>query len=339
MRTWVVSITFLAVLLLPGLPVAAEPPAKAASTPTAATKQPQPTGLIPELNSSLACPKDGEASRFIGLGAKKRIAPDQFENISLGCISFAATESVLGPEPIKALDDAVAYLLKLDNVIRVYIDLPSKPLFADSTEDRLFRKRAFAVKQYLIDKGVYSYLEKNNGPMIAAAKTDTAQKPVKKGAVRKKEAPEPLMRLMMSADISSDPTRYRQPPTGGFQFVPLDGVYFASNKSILTFEAQQTLDSIAQYLLEQPNADRIIIFGHTDYVGSLKFNEGLGGRRAVAVRDYLAQRGVAPNLLFITQRGERHPVDENWTTEGRVRNRHVEMQVVLRDTQQLSSSR
>lgn len=340
MRAWLTSITFLGVLILPGIAVALETPKATTTATPPAVAMSDPPKEMPALNqTSLACPEAGQASLYIGLGAKKRIAPDQFENIALGCISFGETESLLSPDAMKALDDATNYLLRLDNVIRVYIDLPSTRLFKSSGEDRLYRKRAFAVKQYLINKGVYAYLEKNNAP-LTVAKPDEIKKPGKKSAsARKKATPEPMLRLVMSDDINGDPTRYRQPLTTGLQFLPLDSVYFATNKAILTAQSQQTLDSIAQYLLEQVSADRVIIFGHTDYVGSLKFNEGLGERRAHAVRDYLAKRGVAPALLFVTQRGERHPVDENWTTEGRQRNRHVEMQVLLRDNQQISSSR
>ena len=342
-RKRLTSIIFLWVLLLPGIAVALETPAKTSPSPLPPLNKEAATSGEPKeiaaLNqASLNCPKAGQANLYVGLGAKKRIAQDQFEHIALGCIAFSKTESLLGPDSTKALDAAVAYLLKLDNVIRVYIDLPSTPIFNNSAEDRLYRKRAFAVKQYLIDKGVYAYLEKNNAPVVVAT-PDDKNKPSKKVVARKKDTPEPLLRLIMSDDLNGDPTRYRQPLTGGFQFIPLDSVYFASNKAILTVQSQQTLDSIAQYLLEQANADRVVIYGHTDYVGTLKFNEGLGERRAHAVRDYLAKRGVPPSLLFVTQRGERHPVDENWTTEGRQRNRHVEMQVVLRDTQEISASR
>jgi outer membrane protein OmpA-like peptidoglycan-associated protein len=68
------------------------------------------------------------------------------------------------------------------------------------------------------------------------------------------------------------------------------------------------------------------IIGHTDSVGTDKFNQGLSERRAQAVVDeLLAQDASLLGRLQPTGRGEQEPVDTNDTAAGRANNRRVEV--------------
>lgn len=82
------------------------------------------------------------------------------------------------------------------------------------------------------------------------------------------------------------------------------------------------LDQFAQGL---DPAMRVRIVGHTDSSGSDALNEALSVERANSVRDYLASRGVAAARIDTAGRGEREPVADNSTAEGRARNRRVEI--------------
>jgi outer membrane protein OmpA-like peptidoglycan-associated protein len=82
------------------------------------------------------------------------------------------------------------------------------------------------------------------------------------------------------------------------------------------------LDPFAQGL--DPNM-RVRIVGHTDNTGSDAINDPLSVRRAEAVRDYLAGRGVAPSRVQISGRGSREPVASNANEAGRAQNRRVEI--------------
>lgn len=84
------------------------------------------------------------------------------------------------------------------------------------------------------------------------------------------------------------------------------------------------LDQFAQGLQGQPNTE-VRIIGHTDSTGPDDLNERLSVQRAQATRDYLAARGVDPRQVQVAGRGEREPVADNNSDNGRARNRRVEI--------------
>ena len=67
------------------------------------------------------------------------------------------------------------------------------------------------------------------------------------------------------------------------------------------------------------------IQGHTDWVGGQEFNLALSQRRAAAIRDYLASRGISSERLETRGFGESRPISSNSTVIGRSHNRRVEM--------------
>lgn len=77
---------------------------------------------------------------------------------------------------------------------------------------------------------------------------------------------------------------------------------------------------------------RVRIVGHTDSTGSDATNNPLSVDRAAAVRDYLVTQGLAASRVQIEGRGEREPVADNTSADGRARNRRVE--IFLREAQQ-----
>jgi OOP family OmpA-OmpF porin len=113
-----------------------------------------------------------------------------------------------------------------------------------------------------------------------------------------------------------------------FKYVPLHPVLFNSGKATLSHEGQQALDAAADYLLKHDNIKRILVEGNTDYIGNNKYNDRLSDRRTEMVRNYLTLKGVDPTLIVLTGKGETTPVDQNWTREGRQRNRHVAIHAV-----------
>jgi outer membrane protein OmpA-like peptidoglycan-associated protein len=112
------------------------------------------------------------------------------------------------------------------------------------------------------------------------------------------------------------------------RFVTLGRVTFVSDKWQLTDADKRVLDNVSAYLLANPGAERLLLDGHTDWVGRVKFNDTLSDKRAMAVQDYLIAKGVDPSLIRWKGHGERAPVDENWTRLGRDRNRQVELYAV-----------
>jgi peptidoglycan-associated lipoprotein len=86
-----------------------------------------------------------------------------------------------------------------------------------------------------------------------------------------------------------------------------DLVYFSSDSSDLTPEAQQTLQKQARWL-QQYSQYTITIEGHADERGTREYNIALGARRAQTVRNFLAQNGVQGNRVRTISYGKERPV-------------------------------
>ncbi len=76
------------------------------------------------------------------------------------------------------------------------------------------------------------------------------------------------------------------------------------------------------------NLEVIIAVGHTDSVGSDAYNQKLSVRRSEAIKAYLVTKGIEKNRVYTEGKGEKQPVADNKTTEGRAKNRRVEIEVV-----------
>ena len=86
-----------------------------------------------------------------------------------------------------------------------------------------------------------------------------------------------------------------------------DRVFFETDSSELTMQARDTLDKQAQWL-QQYNRYAFTIEGHADERGTREYNIALGARRAQAVRDYLAARGIDANRMRTISYGKERPV-------------------------------
>ena len=80
-------------------------------------------------------------------------------------------------------------------------------------------------------------------------------------------------------------------------------------------------------LIEHPEI-RIRITGHTDNVGSDRFNQSLSEQRANSVRSELIKLGIDANRIEAEGKGKTEPVATNETDEGRALNRRVEFMIL-----------
>jgi outer membrane protein OmpA-like peptidoglycan-associated protein len=102
---------------------------------------------------------------------------------------------------------------------------------------------------------------------------------------------------------------------------------FAFDSAELTDADKQELDRVAARLTELKFVAGTAE-GHTDSMGDDAYNLGLSERRAQAVVDYLATKGLTRDRFKIVAHGETQPIADNGTEEGRAQNRRV----VLRRT-------
>jgi peptidoglycan-associated lipoprotein len=86
-----------------------------------------------------------------------------------------------------------------------------------------------------------------------------------------------------------------------------DIVYFTTDSSDLSPEAQQTLNNQARWL-QQYSQYTITIEGHADERGTREYNIALGAKRAQTVRNFLAQHGVNAARIRTVSYGKERPV-------------------------------
>lgn len=103
--------------------------------------------------------------------------------------------------------------------------------------------------------------------------------------------------------------------------------FFDFDRAVLKPEARAKLDD----LVGKTSAvalEVIIAVGHTDSAGSDAYNQKLSVARSEAVKAYLVGKGIEKNRVYTEGKGEKQPVADNKTAEGRSKNRRVEIEVV-----------
>ena len=108
--------------------------------------------------------------------------------------------------------------------------------------------------------------------------------------------------------------------------VKIENLFFATNKTYILPQSEQAMADLADFLLENQTV-KIHIVGHTDAVGTDEANQILSEGRANAVRNDLIKRGVAAERMTAEGKGEKEPVADNDTEEGRQLNRRVEFTI------------
>ena len=107
--------------------------------------------------------------------------------------------------------------------------------------------------------------------------------------------------------------------------VVLEGIMFETGKATILPESEVVLSGVLRALSENPSIE-VLIGGHTDNVGSAAINERLSHARADAVRDWLAERGIAVTRMKTEGYGPSRPIAPNDTEENRYKNRRIEFQ-------------
>jgi len=106
-------------------------------------------------------------------------------------------------------------------------------------------------------------------------------------------------------------------------------VKFGFDTSDLSPEAQSAIDEFAAKIKQDNKNVYVEIQGHTDNIGSEKYNQELGQLRAEAVRRYLNQKQSFPlHRINVISYGKTSPVADNKTRTGRAQNRRVVLVVL-----------
>ena len=104
-------------------------------------------------------------------------------------------------------------------------------------------------------------------------------------------------------------------------------VLFDFDKSVIKPDGKSKLDDLANKI-RGINLEVVIAIGHADAIGSDAYNQALSVRRAEAVKAYFVSKGIEGNRVYTEGKGEKQPVADNKTKDGRAKNRRVEIEVI-----------
>lgn len=113
-----------------------------------------------------------------------------------------------------------------------------------------------------------------------------------------------------------------------------EGANFAFNSAALPAQTRKEIDGFLSDLkgdTTRADGTMFLVTGHTDNVGSEDYNYDLGKKRAEAVSRYLiTQKKMDPLKVIAVSYGENAPLQDNSSSQGRAKNRRVEI-LVYRD--------
>ena len=100
---------------------------------------------------------------------------------------------------------------------------------------------------------------------------------------------------------------------------------FDFDKSVVRPDGKRSIDE-ALAKIKGVDLEMVIATGHTDSIGTDRYNQRLSERRAAAVKEYLVSKGIASSKVTTIGKGESQPVATNKTAEGRQKNRRVDIE-------------
>ena len=154
-------------------------------------------------------------------------------------------------------------------------------------------------------------------PATAAAGCDGA-------IVAPKAAPAPAAAPAAAAPKAAAPA---PAPAAATKVTYAADAFFDFDKSVLRPDGKAHLDELIAKI-KAASYEVLIAVGHTDSVGKDAYNQKLSVKRAEAVKAYLVSKGIEKNRVYTEGKGEKQPVADNKTKEGRAKNRRVEIEVV-----------
>ena len=113
-----------------------------------------------------------------------------------------------------------------------------------------------------------------------------------------------------------------------YKAVAESSVHFGFDKADLTKKAKEALDQLGGQISNQKHFI-IEVEGSTDSTGDAQYNYELSKRRADAVIQYLADKYQIPaHKIYLIGLGKDKPVEKNGTSEGRAKNRRVDVRLM-----------
>jgi OOP family OmpA-OmpF porin len=160
----------------------------------------------------------------------------------------------------------------------------------------------------------------------AACATTEEPKPAPKPAPVPTPAPKPEPKPAPPAP-KAEPKPEGKPKPVAEKVTFAADVLFDFDKSVIKPEGKSKLDDLASKV-KGINLEVVIAVGHADSIGSDEYNQRLSVRRAESVKAYMVSKGLEPNRVYTEGKGEKQPVANNTTADGRAKNRRTEIEVI-----------
>lgn len=160
---------------------------------------------------------------------------------------------------------------------------------------------------------------------VPAAAAEPAPEPAPVPATAAETAPVPAAAEPTPAPVPALEAATAAPSAEKFSYSA--DAFFDFDKSVLKPEGKAKLEDLVSKL-QGTDLEVIVATGHTDWTGTDAYNMKLSMRRAKAVKAFLVSKGIPESRVFTEGKGERQPVADNRSREGRAQNRRVEVEVV-----------
>jgi outer membrane protein OmpA-like peptidoglycan-associated protein len=229
-------------------------------------------------------------------------------DVVLRGVTFVTNSAEITPQGQLLLDSAAAGLLRRSGV-RTEIRGHTDDVGSDTYNLELSKRRAEAVKAYLVGKGVAEadLSAVGLGEMQHIAGNDTPD-----GREQNRRVTLQVLGVVCEERASED--------------LILRGVTFTTGSAKLTATDRLVLDSAVTYLKARPGSS-VEVRGHTDDVGNDAANMRLSQARAESVREYLVANGIDAARLTANGYGETEHIAPNTSPEGRAQNRRVTLRI------------
>ncbi|MFO7829125.1 MAG: OmpA family protein, partial [Bacteroidales bacterium] len=323
------------------------------------------TNLGPEINTPFneetpAISEDGETLYFSSQGHYNMGGFDIFYSNKIGENEWSTPVNI--GYPINTTDDdlffypvkqgSYAYISKFDengfgqeDIIHLEIFSPDHPFqvhvhgqvsLQDNQVD--FNKKDFRV--HVLDSSIAEvidtlFLDEETGKFNTELKPGTYKFIFKSNEYKQKVKtliiPEDYPRSELSFNVELIPLAVT---TG--EYITIKSIFFEFDGHTLTKEAKIELERLHNLMVKYPSL-YIEVIGHTDAIGSAKYNIKLSIKRARSVIDYLTKKGIEQKRFVAKGAGKAEPIavntnhDGSDNPEGRKFNRRVEMKILKSD--------
>ncbi len=121
-------------------------------------------------------------------------------------------------------------------------------------------------------------------------------------------APAPVAVAQAPAPMPAPAPPVVMAPTARFERITMSANKLFNFDSAELRTPMPKLDEVSDALIKSPEINNIVISGYTDRLGSDAYNQTLSQKRADAVKNYMANRGVSASRMTATGKGETKPV-------------------------------